>query len=882
MTYDLTGRVVAVDTLPLGDVLAQDALTGSSVLYVEDAADFDAKGGTLLLGGSQVVVYYSADDETGEVVLDEAADADYLAGDRVEIFDPSTNSKVVETVAQVEVEGTEQGGDPLEAIVDHALIPYLPVGIRDDSLSTAGTGEAVALEWRGDDLFVVNIIGREAIFDGTVIDPETLPPTDNTPTVPPISSPSLSIKGTADGLVVRTIETIDTTTVLDYHLTATPPLDPGTGEPLPFTPTSATKVGDATRSSVVLITELPDGTRLAPDTAYYLRVVASNVVGAAAPGPMAQGALDPSVVTDVVTGTLTAGFALLGGMQVGQITVDPDSGITIPNPTGVTVLPADGSAASFSGSVETDDLAVNGGLSINGETNFVNGALGLANVVVAPTKAPTLGQTWDYTAPIGTDTWSLTEGVNTAEWASVNTGTNTLKRFSKATGAQIASYAAPSGFKLWGVTALAGSFWAVAKKTASPYTLCLLKISSTGTKQAEWELVSGSYVSGIPGIGHNGSALLVGYATTTSNLAVRTISTAGTVTSTVTYDLTNLSTTPSSYVNGLGVSPFGRSGASVMWASIDGLLYTFDTTDLYPNEGFGAAESLKGVTWTSDGKLRYLGYSTYRVYEFAHAYWDAPVSVGYSWFDSDPTGGTHETESGPTASVQPWNLSLLRVQTPAPPDTGQPDDPDTVRVYLNGNRQAAVAPGVREVRYSAVTAGSAPPATNGFIGSSAFPGEVRSGRTDADGAIFTVRGDGTGRWGKAKVDTNGYLVVDQVGLPVDLSGSVLAATGWAVVSAKVVRFGPFIDLVMDFTRSGGTVVAGSGGNVSPDVQICTVPAAYRPTTYSAIGVVKRVAVQTGFAELDTSGRVFFTDGLPSITYADGVAYRVRFTFALGL
>ncbi|WP_036959389.1 hypothetical protein [Promicromonospora kroppenstedtii] len=65
MTYDLTGRVAAVNTVPLGGTLAEEAPAGATVPLVEDTADFDPDGGALLLGGAEVVTYTSADDESG-------------------------------------------------------------------------------------------------------------------------------------------------------------------------------------------------------------------------------------------------------------------------------------------------------------------------------------------------------------------------------------------------------------------------------------------------------------------------------------------------------------------------------------------------------------------------------------------------------------------------------------------------------------------------------------------------------------------------------------------------------------------------------------------------------------------------------------------------
>lgn len=159
---DLTGRVAAVTIDPLGDELAADAASGALTLTLDDAVDFNEDGGTLLIG-AQVVDYTDVVDETGVLTLAAPLTTAALAGDRVDVWDPVEGIVPVEAVAHVAVEGDELADDTLEALIDHSLIPFLAEGIRD------GEGEAVALEWRGDDLFVVTILGRTPTFDSGVL-----------------------------------------------------------------------------------------------------------------------------------------------------------------------------------------------------------------------------------------------------------------------------------------------------------------------------------------------------------------------------------------------------------------------------------------------------------------------------------------------------------------------------------------------------------------------------------------------------------------------------------------------------------------------------------------------------------------------------------------
>ncbi|WP_036959108.1 hypothetical protein, partial [Promicromonospora kroppenstedtii] len=77
---------------------------------------------------AEVVTYTSADDESGEVILAAPTAALWEIDTRVDVWDAATSAPVVETLAQILVEGIEQAGDSLVATVDHALTPLPPRG----------------------------------------------------------------------------------------------------------------------------------------------------------------------------------------------------------------------------------------------------------------------------------------------------------------------------------------------------------------------------------------------------------------------------------------------------------------------------------------------------------------------------------------------------------------------------------------------------------------------------------------------------------------------------------------------------------------------------------------------------------------------------------
>jgi hypothetical protein len=100
------------------------------------------------------------------------------------------------------------------------------------------------------------------------------------------------------------------------------------------------------------------------------------------------------------SGSISAALGLLGSLAVGNITITPQKGIpgepgydpggiVIPlTGGGVIQLPADGSMALVEAILKTRDLTVDGGLTINGLTNAINGKLLLGSGTPDPT-APT-------------------------------------------------------------------------------------------------------------------------------------------------------------------------------------------------------------------------------------------------------------------------------------------------------------------------------------------------------------------------------------------------------------------------------------------------------------------------------------------------------------
>lgn len=146
------GRIVSVDVVTLGDNLAADAASGAATITVEDAADFDEGGGSLLLGGV-VYTYLDCDDDTGVITLSGTLSAAAVEGDEVYVYDTQYVAAATDKVAQVAVIGDDGSVDMLECAIALHLVDKVAEGIRGN------VGEAVKLELDGGEWVVVDISG---------------------------------------------------------------------------------------------------------------------------------------------------------------------------------------------------------------------------------------------------------------------------------------------------------------------------------------------------------------------------------------------------------------------------------------------------------------------------------------------------------------------------------------------------------------------------------------------------------------------------------------------------------------------------------------------------------------------------------------------------
>ena len=150
--------------------------------------------------------------------------------------------------------------------------------------------------------------------------------------------------------------------------------------------------------------------------------------------------------------------------------------------------------------------------------------------------------------------------------------------------------------------------------------------------------------------------------------------------------------------------------------------------------------------------------------------WTTASSIywaGYSWYDSNATGGTHETMVGPRSSITLSRRQQLVITAQVAVSAGGTNDPNNIRFYLkpNATDPAATAFWLQATQsgatYTAITytgSGTADPASNNFPTGTASILQSETGG-------FSVKGDGSLVLASrpAFVASDKYLVVDSSG-----------------------------------------------------------------------------------------------------------------------
>lgn len=864
-----TARVAAVNTLPLGSVISVSAGVGATALAVEDAADFDEAGGVVIIGDTEIVTFVSADDESGILTLAAPTTVAWDVDTRIELWDATAATRVVETVAQVLVEGADQGGDSLEAVVDHTLIPFLPEGIRETGPETGLVGEAVAIEWRGEELVVVNIIGQAPVMNGAVIDPSTIP--GSLPSVPTNPSAPTIIGGL--GTLFARWDAVTHPNPVTYAVYAS--------DVTPVVPSVDTFVGEVS-GTLLTVKRLPKAdaeagtpyTNLKYDHVYYVTLVAKDSTdptfasalspeGSGTPVQVNSGDL---AVNSVIAGTVAAGAisgeSFAGEVFLGSRFTTADTGARSEfDPQGIRLydssnlirvnLPTDPAVdAEFRGKVQADGLTVRGAATFFSTLNAFSkdSVINLEEQVAAPLAAPTVSTFWQSTQlskpVVAGSLGSFALDMALVQSAAWNPSLNIFHLVQKVPsgGARIWYYTLAGANTIiwdmpdsWDVTSVGlgsdGEFRILFKWASKWWVYDYSK--PAGSRQLEY---TPSNPSRRPLMAMDGTDLWITETNASNDLIFRRMDTstspmtvAGGV---VTTGAASSANNPSFFYR--GSADFGSARLIAGYRN-SGDTRVFGTGGAYTApEAFPVPVARAGGFWNPTTSRFYTVGTDGRIYTHSDLAWTSSTLDTWHLAQTfrDSVGTTHETMVGAVRTFNPVKRAWQRVQLAQVPYAGGADDPDSWRIY--GKTGTAPPPDGTGMRLQASgsytvlqydfstplsAVSSLAPAASNFPG--ATPARMKSGRVmplDPTKSIFEVRGDGSGRWGPFEVDGTGTIVH-----PTPWTNAGLTAgTG---VTLDAVEY--MVDALGRVSWRGGLYAAGTAP--AANAVVLTIPAAIQPT-----------------------------------------------------
>lgn len=815
------GRITEVSEVLLGTTLAADISSGVTSITVRDYADFNDDGtGTLRLVNpttevEEVIAYTSGNDDTGVITLAAATTQAYSDDMPVYVYPDAYEKK-----AQVVLDGED---DSMPCRIPHGLLSLIPEGIRDPE---AQESVSVAQDKAGD-WWVREVHGKPPVMTGGFYDPDE----PAVPVTPPAVSPTLTAFGLTNSvLLFADLTMVQPGTLIAYHASFTDGFTPGPTTLLPGTPTPV-----LTYTAKVM----PDGSPIPMDTVVYFRAVASNAAGAAAAGTQVSGQLDLSGVSEVTTAIVRAGETFSGRYTaLGGGYWDAIEGIVLPQPGGKTTrFTVDGVTPSeIAGYALLDGATVDDNLNVYGLAQFM-GTLKLPDGTPDPLAKATLSYGWDHVQgqSSGGDLYGLTDTVAGTEWvAPFSFGALFMYTITKTTGAgftwTVTGNAAktdnfqPSG----GVVRIGSSYYLLGQDYArfgAPWFVYVL--DSTFAWTAEFSVGTADQFPNRPGLGTDGTDLLVGYVDSSpaKNMRVRTYTTGGSLSSNVVYPISGVAMDVGGVYS--GSADFGA--ARVVVATRTDGIFVFNTTPtrVTSHEWKPAGNvNIRGMSW--DGtRFRSLDPNT-RVWDYATGHVSSSTEYGgYTWYDADTSSGSsvHETKVSPAASFTwPARTRVIITGKPAPDvantDAAQRDKANLLRVWLGtsagamklqagGHTNDALPLGVTMLSVeNPATATATAPTSSTFTGIVGAVGKLASGKLDgSSNPVTDIRGDGYFR--AMKYQQAGQAATGTMVANTDKTVSVTFAVPFDTANLSIslqVRFGntaPGFALVVDNVATTG-------------------------------------------------------------------------------
>lgn len=604
------------------------------------------------------------------------------------------------------------------------------------------------------------------------------------------TSPVPITQGLPNSIFVR-VEGVSKNTSIAYHVSA----DPTAG--LTFVPDGTTLIVNDVRTSL-MVTQLPDGAALAPDTEYYFKTVASNNLGTADPSDGVVGKLDLDLVETQVMGTVAAGFGLFGEITVGaNIRINSVEGIVITLPDGEIRLPTDGATdARITAHTVAQSLTVEDNANLYQLTR-VFGKFELRNGIPNPTVKAGASLAWDHInteftdSLIGDSFWGLSPSpFNSAPWvlSAVDFFGGTLREFSTVTGAKdpfifpdFGSEFTPRG----GVTLLGGFIYLLGHDSSRGDDWYVFKYSSDGlfTKLGEF-LVNPSTFTYNPTLTNDGTNLVIGRIRSTDNKACWKVWTpSGTLVGSEV--VTNIVWPNASGLRGMyiGLGDFGDSNVHVVLAGSNTVRVTNTSGTEQTSFKWDPVGTTRGLMF--DGTNFITIDSEAKIWKYTNVTTTQTVNIGYTWWDQ--VGTTHESMISPLTSFSWVARAKLFVSVPPAPEVAAvgSDLANAHRVYIGVGSpqrlQAGLAIGTTFLVLTSLnTVAATPPGSNGFDSVASTAGQLVSGAKNGSGVAVTVL-DGQGFVRLDKYAQKGQLATGTVTAGVNTTQSVTFNTPFDVI-----------------------------------------------------------------------------------------------------
>jgi hypothetical protein len=617
-------------------------------------------------------------------------------------------------------------------------------------------------------------------------------------------------------------------------------------------------------STVYIATKMPDGSPFVVGTTYYAKAVAVNDYGSAPESPEVEGQLDTTALASIIASEIVSGFVLTGSIQVGQMTIDANTGITIPQPDGGSIhLPVDGTDATVTANVIARSLTIEDNTTIGGIAALV-GILTLNNGISAPVQMPSGGYSWpeplsayrlagnfnSLYAPLGFCFDASGNYVFVAQF-------NKIYHINATTGVVTTYNGLFTNSGEGGITRLGTNYYVLGLNTAGTawvwekFTDAFAAVAGTVSPQ---NLSGPSTYLGVT-IGNDGTDIIIAKRHSNNTLYItKHVATTGLYPGGFT--AVNCGATSGIYYPQSVAWLSGDFGATRIVVYGENNLRTFDTSGVrqsasewtIPSGGYDHI----GVQW--DGTRWHTGDQGFRMFAHSTATATQLYDIRYAWLSQD--GTTVSLPSPLKVGVSRVKRAWLNIYgLPSPPEYDQSGalKANRIRVYaaLTGvatRTQSDLALGGRAILIDAVTTGGALVETvNGFA---SVPGQVigvlQSEASDGGGPIIELSGDGSGRVGPYAWDTAGVDLNDTGWV----TTGITYGTNWSG-TVGVRKVGKRVFLRNSATRASGT-------STTP----VTLPAGYRPDgTWNIIcrsGTLPALTVAIGTDGVITVGGAYTT------------------------